>query len=309
MTSIGTIEPLNPPYPGILSQVGSAVSMVDENIIDCWASFRDTAKAWRTGNWEGILDGGSRHITAWATLSYYTLAFLRTLDQLILIFNNMPGARETLFVLGLTIFGFIADTLVAIQETIAVIRQSIFYFKNLDEVNALSKDALINRLGEDYVTNNDIVAGQIREEDLEKLKHQAFKKQVMHIIGLLSAALFILSSLAGPQAAVSVVPLAIGFVLWIVRYYVKKGWVDNPEQDGSFSYTNAFPACIAKLFINEIPQEQEASAPVENVHFLDDPAYRQYVMRLCSTIFTEAQSEAAASSASHLRIQAVPLSS
>jgi|GEM_PF-5595490 hypothetical protein len=225
--------------PAIVRGATDAFSAADTYILDIWASFKDTVKAWKREHWEGVFDGGARHITAYTSLAYYIMLGFRLLDQGAALLKDklptIPWAHASTFLLSISVVSFVWNGFLALQEAVGVTRQTIFMFKDLDAINQLTQDELINRLGESYVEQMDVQAGQIEEENLSELKRQAFKKDVFHILGLVSATLFILSTLGAFVAMPPALPallLAAGLALWIGRYFVKKKWVDSiPSPD------------------------------------------------------------------------------
>lgn len=267
-----------------LIQPQEFLARVDQECLDLWASFRDLRQASERGHREGVADATLRHINAHAWLYYLCLSTLRMASSAAVYFAQkapavLSGLRNTSFISGITICGFITNAITSVQETTGIMRQSrlLSIFRgNIYQENFLilagdletiadrySPAELETRLRPWLMEEKQLHArdklqklaenirlgevGSIAEgiELMAQMRSLTIKKLAMHIIGLLgvliSIAGLIGSLVACPPVAVFAL-LAIGTVFGVARTIMLKGYVDNP--DGTFSLLRCLPSCL-----------------------------------------------------------------
>jgi hypothetical protein len=198
--------------------------------------------------------------------------------------RSIPGPFSSLFKLHGFIqavggIGLVANTFTFARESISLARQQIFHsiFKNnawkgLGLAHGIKKVAeykdpalksvlpewlykdLQSKGGKTYLDNlatkidaNDRFAFEEGISMYEKMRVYSRRKQIMHILGWVSAILGIIGCIgvfvACPPAAISALLIA-STVLMIAQYVIKKGWVENPNE--GFSWKLCLPEFIQR---------------------------------------------------------------
>ncbi len=121
--------------------------------------------------------------------------------------------------------------------------------KNIEEIISRIRNGNVEAIGQG-------------KELLAKVKYQAIKKMIVHVIGFIAAALAVASLIASfvfPLAA----PLGLiiaSTTVYLIRTLAASGWLDNPA--GGFSFRYCMPACILSCWDRIIGSGQEAERQV-----------------------------------------------